>query len=359
MKNDSFKKVNINNFYHQISDLYENLTIFVKKFKTKLKNLVLTNFDLGIYHFKKGNIIDALFRFKMVLYFKPDYPIAYYYLSRCMVLRNQNQKAIKILKSSIEKGFSCPESFYLLASLDKNQIPPKQIPINIIKDYFDNLSYDKNLSNLSPVKYVDAKLLFKICAEIIDQKQKSIVDMLDLGCGFGISSFYFKEKFPSSNITGVDISCGMISESKKLNTYSFSLNNNTDLHLKLNSQLKADHIPIFDNLIHADLREFIKNTNKKYDLIIAQDSLHYDQDLLSILMNIKNCLNEGGMVAFSIEKSDAEDVMLNDLMKNYCFNIKSIEDVIKKANFKKLQITQNRINDDQTYWYVVVGCNKF
>ena len=39
---------------------------FVKDTRIKLNHLSKTNFDLGLYHFDKGNISDAILRFKLL-----------------------------------------------------------------------------------------------------------------------------------------------------------------------------------------------------------------------------------------------------------------------------------------------------
>jgi predicted TPR repeat methyltransferase len=127
--------------------------------------------------------------------------------------------------------------------------------------------------------------------------------------------------------------------------------------INISKKLNIKSIPIFDNLIKTNLIEFLNITSKKFDLIIASDSLHYHKELVSILNSAKKCLNAGGMMAFSIEKSDSFDLELNHSMQNYCFHRQFIETSIKQAEFHQLHMSEHKINDDKNYWYVVISAN--
>jgi tetratricopeptide (TPR) repeat protein len=57
--------------------------------KHKLKDLRQTNYDLGLRHIEKGNISDAIFRFRFIKKFWPDHFEAYYQLAYCLLLKNK------------------------------------------------------------------------------------------------------------------------------------------------------------------------------------------------------------------------------------------------------------------------------
>ncbi len=340
MTNNSYDnsniKHNISDISHHFIDLYEDMKILFKESREKIKDLITTNFNLGIYHFKQGNITDAIFRFKLVIYFRPTELMAYYYLAKCMIIKNNSEKAIDILKKSIESGYGSKESIYLLATLDRSQAHPEYIPLTIIENYFDNEALEFKKANTIEADHSNSKILFKICAEIIEKENKSIINIIDLGCGNGVSSLYFKEKFPSSNISGIDLSQEMINLSKKL---------------------KIQQIPVFDDLTKTEMMDFLNTTSKKFDLITASNSLHYQKDLTSILNLARKALSDGGIMAFSIEKSDSAKVDLNNSMKNYCFDRSIIETSIGNAKFNQLHISEHQINDHENYFYIVITPN--
>ncbi|WPX96550.1 Putative tetratricopeptide repeat-containing protein [Candidatus Bandiella woodruffii] len=66
---------------------------FIHETKKKLDNLSKTNFDLGLYHFNKGNINDAIFRFKILKRFDDKYEDLDYLLGRCYFEKSKYDKA--------------------------------------------------------------------------------------------------------------------------------------------------------------------------------------------------------------------------------------------------------------------------
>jgi tetratricopeptide (TPR) repeat protein len=69
----------------------------------KLKNLEETNFELGRLHIKKGNINEAIFRFRLIRFIYPDNLDAYYELAYCLVLKNKFTKSQKVLEELLAK----------------------------------------------------------------------------------------------------------------------------------------------------------------------------------------------------------------------------------------------------------------
>ncbi len=68
----------------------------------KMKDLSNTNYELGLFHISKGNILDAKLRFKFTLKLKKDFTLAHYHLARCYLIESQFDKAKKELEKVIE-----------------------------------------------------------------------------------------------------------------------------------------------------------------------------------------------------------------------------------------------------------------
>ena len=66
--------------------------------KKKLKNLLETNYALGMKHLEKGNLSDAIFRFRFIKRFWPHHYQTYYQLAYCLFLDNNPQEAEEVLK---------------------------------------------------------------------------------------------------------------------------------------------------------------------------------------------------------------------------------------------------------------------
>ncbi len=113
MKEKSSKTVNfiVNFFEKQIEELL--------LMKEKSKNLLETNIKNGLFHLEKGNISDAIFRFKFTTFFWPKSVAAQYYLAYCYVLKNQKNKAREILNKIIKKHPFHLDALKLLKKIDE------------------------------------------------------------------------------------------------------------------------------------------------------------------------------------------------------------------------------------------------
>ena len=78
--------------------------------KHKLKNLRETNYNLGLMHIEKGNLPTAIFRFRFIKKFWPDFFEAYYQLAYCLVLHKQPYKAMNVLQELLTKNPNYDES---------------------------------------------------------------------------------------------------------------------------------------------------------------------------------------------------------------------------------------------------------
>lgn len=66
--------------------------------RKKLDNLAETNYQQGLRYLAKGDLRDAILRFRIVLKFWPDqYPDAYYQLAYSLILHNRPDKAKLVL----------------------------------------------------------------------------------------------------------------------------------------------------------------------------------------------------------------------------------------------------------------------
>jgi predicted TPR repeat methyltransferase len=107
-------------------------------------------------------------------------------------------------------------------------------------------------------------------------------DILDLGCGTGLSGFAFRDQ--AKILTGVDLSEKM-------------------LHI-------AERKAIYDYLILDDIIDFLDKNKINYDLILAADTFNYIGDLNKLLGLCKLALKNKAYLVFSLE-------LLEDQTKNW------------------------------------------
>jgi predicted TPR repeat methyltransferase len=299
---------------------------FIKDSRHKLKNLIQTNFNLGVYHFKQHHITDAYFRFKMVLYFDPNNAMAHYYLATCLVIKNKPAKAIEILNKAIANGFICNESKYLLATLDANYPKPEDIPEIIIENYFDHLASEQ-------IQDLHTNKVIELVDEYLTNVKYENAKILDLGCGSGNMGLFFKQKYVNAHLFGTDISTAM---------------------LNLARQKTFHEKPVYDVLSKDSIHNFLISNHNKYDLIMAFESLNYNKKIHEVLQEAKSLLNLGGEIVFTVEKSNNKDVMLNKRMNNFCFPEDYIEHLSHVLDLTLLQMKEYKVSDEKTNWFVIL-----
>jgi predicted TPR repeat methyltransferase len=105
-------------------------------------------------------------------------------------------------------------------------------------------------------------------------------DTLELGCGTGLNGEHLKSV--SSILTGVDLSQRMLDQ----------------------ASMKA----IYDRLIKSEICAFLKESNRRYDLIACIDTLIYFGDLEEIVRLMARKLKPGGWLIVTTEKLIAEEM---------------------------------------------------
>jgi len=85
-----------------MSNFFQNLIAKAKEefeiIKEKSKNLLQTNFELGLKHLSEGNLSDARLRFAIMIRFWPKFSESYYQKAYIELLQNQPLKALKTLE---------------------------------------------------------------------------------------------------------------------------------------------------------------------------------------------------------------------------------------------------------------------
>lgn len=100
LKNEMFfNKITANyqKISKQIPTLFKRAIDELVSIRQKCKNLLDTNYKLGIQHLEKGNLSDAKIRFTIIIKFWPDFYEAYYQKAYILMLENQPLKAKQVL----------------------------------------------------------------------------------------------------------------------------------------------------------------------------------------------------------------------------------------------------------------------
>ncbi|CAH57739.1 methyltransferase domain-containing protein [Ehrlichia ruminantium] len=264
---------------HCIPNLIKNKIIFMKEetvlLQNKLKNLLQTNIDLGLYHFYKGNISDAKLRFSLIRLFKPRLPLVYYNLGRCYFALQKITKARQNFMRAIELDNNYADALYYLNKLNNPQNIIR-IPENIITQHFDYTGEHFVEYWLIAKQYRAYEYVKSLIINFFGDKS-SHLNILDLGCGTGICGQFLKMKNIGNHITGIDLSNKMI---------------NIARGCFVNGK------QAYNELIHMSIYNFLKKNQgqKKYDVIILTEVLQYIGSLHYIFKLLKTALETDGII---------------------------------------------------------------
>jgi 2-polyprenyl-3-methyl-5-hydroxy-6-metoxy-1,4-benzoquinol methylase len=153
----------------------------------------------------------------------------------------------------------------------------KECAMNIekIKEFYSNLHFPGRYS-LEDLKFYEEQGIHNIYLREIDAVMHNGLDVLDVGCGTGLISNLFADKYKKSKFTAVDFSDSIDYASKFAKTNGI---NNV-------------------KWIKRDFLQF--KTGKKYDVIICCGVLHHIPEYEKALAKIKQLLKPGGKLLLAL-----------------------------------------------------------
>ncbi len=212
---------------------------------------------------------DAVSDFELAIHHQPGYAYAYFYLGNSLRQLQKNTEAIAAYLRAEEFGFDQKQVSFALAALGIGEVPAAA-PVDYVKELFNQYA-DHFDTHLVDVLNYDVP---KILSGLIDKyRQHDQLASVDLGCGTGLCGAYLRPY--SRSLTGVDLSQNMLNRAAALNLY--------------------------DQLVCAELTEFLSRYTQTADLIIAADVLLYLGDLNQVFKSISHALNHHGFFCFSVE----------------------------------------------------------
>lgn len=82
---------------------FEEAQAETKLLRRRFSNLLESNYEVGMIHLQKGDVGDAIFRFKFIKKFWPDHLKSYYQLAYCLAIKNKDEEAQKVLQELLAK----------------------------------------------------------------------------------------------------------------------------------------------------------------------------------------------------------------------------------------------------------------
>ena len=192
---------------------------------------------------------------------------------------------------------------YYLGALDAESTP-KTSPRRYVESLFDQYAprFDQSLLGL---KYGIPEQLFNAVNSV---KPDYVRDIADLGCGTGLCGPLFRPI--ARQLVGVDLSASMLKKAAERGTY--------------------------DQLIKAELVDFLNERQQSFDLIIATDVFIYVGDLEAVFAATRTALRPGGQFAFSVESHDDKGFAIRP-SRRFAHSLSYLQTLADKHGFRTRQ----------------------
>lgn len=160
-------------------------------------------------------------------------------------------------------------------------------------------------------------------------------NVLDIGCGNGFITKSIAEKLPNGQVVGIDISSNMI-------------------------QLAINDFRHISNLqfIQIGAEDFI--FEKKFDLVVSFNALHWMKDHKKILLNIKSSLKNGGKILLLMAAGRnipyTEEIMNQKLWKKRTVKLQRFLTHMSSLNYDQL-LEEIGLKKDQNH--IIEFCHNF
>jgi predicted TPR repeat methyltransferase len=233
-------------------------------------------YNLGVVLQEMGQLDEALAAYEEVLRLRPDYAPAYHNLALVHSQRDEQDRALSVVRRWLGVEPASALAAHLAAALGGGPAP-QRASNGYIREEFDRFAadFDQQLQRLG---YRAPEL---VLAEVEREFGSQVLglDVLDAGCGTGLCGPGLRGR--AGRLVGVDLSPEMLK--------------------------RAADRGVYDELVEAELTDYLNRSPAMFDLIVAVDTLNYFGVLESVFQAARRALRTGGRLVFTLEVAETED----------------------------------------------------
>ncbi len=232
--------------------------------------------NLGNALKKLGRVDEALSAYRQAILLKPQHSDAYLNLGRLLYAAGRTADAVAVYEQWLAQEPDNPVARHMRAACSGEGVPTRASDA-YVRQTFDHFagSFDVVLKRLD---YQAPALVAAAVAQQLGSAGAQLA-VLDAGCGTGLCGPLLRPY--ARRLSGVDLSPGMLS--------------------------KAAGRDVYDELVQAELTEFLGAHAVAWDLIVSADTLCYFGALDAICKATAGALRAEGRFVFTVELATAED----------------------------------------------------
>lgn len=273
---------------------------------------------LSELHFQKQEYEKAFSTCSKGLNLDPDNPTLHHTMGNILRMTHQEDQALIAYQKSLDCGSKHPATYRAIAELSESTVDENEHVIELLFDqYAENFDRDllENLAYATPAKAFE--VLMK------EHDKLNVVNLLDLGCGTGLSLAPFHAQCDPNGIrVGVDLSKNMLDVAKKKAVY-------TEVHAQ-------------------SIKEYVDIENRAFDLVLCLDTLVYLRHLEGIFGGVSDRINNG-VFLFSTENTSAEEPTLQRSGR-YAHPPHYIKQLLKNTGFTLKTHQKSLLRKDGEHW---------
>ncbi|MFW2367647.1 MAG: tetratricopeptide repeat protein [Desulforhopalus sp.] len=231
--------------------------------------------NLGVAQEELNMIIDSSKSYRKAIEIYPDYTSAHFNLGSSLQKLKKFKEAEEHYQKVLEIKPDDEAAKFMLQSLGTTSVTPEAAPVEHVRRIFDQCAgtFEKILINT--LEYKTPELLFNLVRPHLTEE----INVLDLGCGTGLGAQLYRPF--AKRLTGVDVSRKMLEKAAEKEIY--------------------DELEVFDILQDWTFP-------RKFNLIYSSDVFVYFGNLAGIIGSISSHLVCGGIVAFSVERLEENNL---------------------------------------------------
>jgi len=231
-----------------------------------------SNLGVLLYGLKRRE--ESVACFCKVITLRPKHPEARKLLALAHCTLGEVDKAKRIYEDWLAENPHDPVAKHMLAACSGRDIPERASD-GFIQISFDTFaaSFESKLAKLS----YRAPTLVGAMLDDAGLPVSQSLDVLDMGCGTGLCGALIRPY--ARRLTGVDLSPGMLAQAKEKQLY--------------------------DELVHIELTEYLREHPASFDVIVSADTLVYFGALENVIAAAAAALRPGGFLIFTLEHGTA------------------------------------------------------
>jgi len=266
-------------------------------------------YNLGNALRRAGETEGAIVAYRDAVSLKPEHGGAWQGLARTFLQAGRREEAAGVYEEWLRRDLGNPVVLYLRAACLGHGAPPKA-PAAYVQQIFDDMASSFDAHLVESLEYRAPGLLCDALCAVLPPPV-SALDILDAGCGTGLCAPLLRPY--ALHLTGVDLSAGMLARAGGQHAY--------------------------DDLVQAELTDFMDRKAEAYDVIASADTLCYFGDLAPVFQVAAKALRPSGVLAFTLEDvgDEGPGFRLHPYGR-YAHRKSYVEDTLGAASFKILSI---------------------